>query len=55
MIGYRKKSFGAAHLLLSKLRQDLNNLDAIVELQRLLINEIVRAADNIRSHNQELH
>lgn len=48
MLGYRKKSFGLAHKFLSNIRQNLNDLNALVELQKLLLSEIIRAEIKIR-------
>ena len=54
MLGYRRKSFRAAHAFLSKLRKDPDSINTVVELQRLLINEIVRAEEKISACKQEL-
>jgi hypothetical protein len=54
MLGYRRKSFAAAHKLLSELRTNLEEISPLLPLQRLLIEEITSAERQIRSLKQEL-
>jgi hypothetical protein len=54
MLGYRRKSFAAAHKLLSELRTNLEEISPLLPLQRLLIKEITSAERQIRSLKQEL-
>ncbi len=42
MLGYRKKSFATAHSLLHELRSNLQDMEKLRSLQRLLTHEIVR-------------
>jgi hypothetical protein len=42
MLGYRKRSFGNAHALLSALRGDHDDIVSLKSLQQLLMREIVR-------------
>jgi hypothetical protein len=54
MLGYRKHSFAQAHLLLSRLRDNLEDLEALRELQELLLREVVRTEKKIRQHKSEI-
>jgi AraC-like DNA-binding protein len=54
MLGYRKHSFSRAHMLLRILRDNLENLEALRELQKLLLREVVRAEEKIRQHKSEI-
>ena len=54
MLGYRKHSFLRAHTLLRMLRDDLEDLEALRELQKLLLQEVVRAEEKIRQHKSEI-
>lgn len=54
MLGYRKRSFMRAHVLLHTLLADPNDLAALKNLQILLLNEIIRAEENIRKLKTEL-
>jgi hypothetical protein len=54
MLGYRKHSFVHAHKLLCTLRGNLEDLEALRELQKLLLREIMRAEDKIRQFKSEL-
>ncbi|WP_404292147.1 hypothetical protein ACD578_07915 [Microvirga sp. RSM25] len=54
MLGYRRKSFRAAHSFLAELRAEPSNFDALWSLQRLLIREIRRVEERIRASKKEL-
>jgi hypothetical protein len=54
MLGYRKHSFAQAHLLLHRLRDDFEDLEALRELQKLLLREVMRAEERIRQHKNEI-
>jgi hypothetical protein len=54
MLGYRKQSFARAHELLSALRSNLDDLDALRALQQLLIREIIRTERKGRQIRNEL-
>lgn len=54
MIGYRKRPFFRAHSLLSAVRKDLGNLIALKDLQFLLLQEIVRSEESVRTLKAEL-
>src|SRR4051794_8285147 len=54
MLGYRKKSFQTAHALLRDIGADPGNLAALSSLQVLLIDEIVRAEEKIRTLKRAL-
>ncbi|WP_143534068.1 hypothetical protein [Rhizobium sullae] len=54
MLGYRKRSFGRAHDLLTTLRNDQNNLAALREMQALLLGEIILTEERIRPLKMEL-
>lgn len=54
MLGYRKHSFARAHALLQTLRTNLGDLATLKELQKLLIQEIVRAEAKVRELKIEL-
>ena len=43
MLGYRQHSFAQAHTLLRRLRENLEDLEALRELQMLLLREVVRS------------
>lgn len=49
LLGYRRKSFEKAHNLISTLRRNSENLDLLVELQKLLLHEIMHGERKIRS------
>jgi hypothetical protein len=48
MLGYRKRSFAHAHTLLRTLRANLEDFDALKELQKLLLREVIHAEKKIR-------
>jgi hypothetical protein len=48
MLGYRKRSFAAAHAMLQTLRAEPEDLVTLKELQKLLLGEIIRAEEKIR-------
>jgi hypothetical protein len=54
MLGYRKRSFGHAHALLRRLRLNLEDLDVLRELQKLLLRELMRAEEKIRQLKSEV-
>jgi hypothetical protein len=54
VLGYRKRSFAAAHALLQTLRANLEDLKSLKVLQKLLLNEIVRAEEKSRGLKAEL-
>src|ERR1700733_46919 len=54
MLGYRKRAFAHAHELLCTLRANLEDLDALRELQKLLLREVMRAEEKIRQLKSEL-
>ena len=54
MLGYRKHSFAHAHALLHTLRSNLGDLATLKELQKVLIQEIVRVEVKIRELKTEL-
>jgi hypothetical protein len=54
MLGYRKRSFGHAHALLRTLRANLEGLEVLRELQKLLLREVMRAEEKIRQLKSEV-
>jgi hypothetical protein len=54
MLGYRKRSFVRAHALLCALRTNLEELEVLRELQKLLLREVMRAEENIRELKGEV-
>ncbi len=54
MLGHRKHSFARAHLLLRRLGDNLEDLEALRELQMLLLREVVRSEEKIRRHKVEV-
>jgi hypothetical protein len=54
VLGYRKRSFAAAHALLQTLRANLEDLKTLKALQKLLLSEIIRAEGKIRGLKAEL-
>jgi hypothetical protein len=54
MLGYRKHSFARAHTLLRRLRENLEDLEALRELQALLLREVVRSEEKIRQHKVKI-
>jgi hypothetical protein len=53
MLGYRKRSFGSAHKLLSALRADHDDLGSLRRLQQLLMGEIFRTEAKTRALKAE--
>ena len=53
MLGYRKRSFGNAHALLSALRGDHDDLVSLKSLQQLLMREIIRTEAKVRTLRAE--
>jgi hypothetical protein len=54
MLGYRKHSFLQAHMLLRRLRDNLEDIEALRKLQKLLLREVLRAEERIRKHKSEI-
>jgi len=54
MLGYRKHSFAQAHTLLRRLRENLEDLEALRELQKLLLLEVVRSEEKIRQDKMKV-
>ena len=54
MLGYRKHSFARAHTLLRRLRENLEDLEALRELQTLLLLEVVRSEEKVRRDKMEV-
>lgn len=54
MLGYRKRSFVHAHRLLRTLEANLEDLEALRQLQELLLLEVMRAEEKIRQLKREL-
>jgi hypothetical protein len=54
MLGYRKRSFAAAHAMLQTLRAAPEDLVTLKELQKLLLGEIIRTEAKIRELKTEL-
>jgi hypothetical protein len=54
MLGYRKRSFARAHALLQNLRANLEDLEALRELQMLVLREVIRAEEKIRELKAQL-
>jgi hypothetical protein len=54
MLGYRKRSFGRAHALLRTLQANLEDLEVLRELQKLLLREVMRAEEKIRELKSEV-